>query len=172
MPLLDYSVLNISSCCCFLGKNEILSKSWWKIVESEYYSGMEHSLSHLAAITESKKSLHPSCFILKLIRIFDTAWQSWILRQMARPQECVWSRVGAKREVWVGPVWASSWEGEEGERVGPQGWPDYPGSGFIWLETRQIEHDEEHMWSSGSKTIKPGARWKPFVCFVKFFLQV
>lgn len=107
MPLLDYSVLNISSCCCFLGKNEILSKSWWKIVESEYYSGMEHSLSHLAAITESKKSLHPSCFILKLIRIFDTAWQSWILRQMARPQECVWSRVGAKRDIWVGPAWAS-----------------------------------------------------------------
>lgn len=73
--------------------------------------GMEHSFSHLAAISKGKNSLHPSCNILKLIGISNTAWQSLNMQQVARPKECVCSRVGAKRGSW----------GTAGELLGGKG---------------------------------------------------
>lgn len=101
-----FTVLSYTSLAflCLFDENEILFQRWWKIVESVKTLGMEHSLSHLAAISEGKNFLHPSCSILKLIGISNTAWQSLNMRQVARLKECVCSRVGAKRGSWASAV--------------------------------------------------------------------
>lgn len=158
MPLLYHSVPHIPGFLCLFDENEILFERWWKIVESVKMLGMEHSFSHLAAISECKNSLHPSCNILKLIGISNTAWQSLNMRQVARPKECVCSRVGAKRGSWgtAGELLGGGEDGYTGRHgyMGRHGWPGYPGSWIICWETRQIKWDAEHMWNSRSKTIK------------------
>lgn len=135
MALLYHSVPHIPGFLCLFDENEILFERWWKIVESVKMLGMEHSFSHLAAISECKNSLHPSCNILKLIGISNTAWQSLNMRQVARPKECVCSRVGAKRGSWGT---AGELLGGRGRRLHRSSW--LHGSSWVTRLPRKLNH--------------------------------